>query len=77
VAEVSTGGPGLAFVTIPEALSQIPFAAPLFALLFFATVFFLAIDSAMAMVESVVNPLKRVFRNISLSHLTLVVCVIL
>ncbi len=77
VTEVSSGWPGLAFVTVPEAIAQLPFAAPLFAVMFFATLFFLAIDSAMAMVESVVNPLRRYFTSWKIEHITLVICVVL
>lgn len=77
VTEVSSGGPWLAFVTIPEALTQIPFWGVIFAILFFMTIFFLAIDSAMAMVESVVNPIHRMVKNITLPNLTLIVCLAL
>ncbi len=77
VTEISTWGPWLAFITIPETIMQLPFAPGLFAVLFFATIFFLAIDSAMAMVETVVNPIKRMIKWLSIEYATLIVCVVL
>ena len=63
VTQVSSGWPWLAFVTVPEAIAQLPFAQPWFAILFFATLFFLAVDSAMAMLETFTLPLKRLLKS--------------
>lgn len=51
VTEVAQGGPGLAFVVFPTALSMMPGAA-IWSLLFFAMLLALGIDSAFSMVES-------------------------
>lgn len=44
VAHVATGGPGLAFVTYPEAMAMMPFPN-MWAVLFFVMLFLLGIDS--------------------------------
>ncbi|USN54492.1 MAG: hypothetical protein H6765_08235 [Candidatus Peribacteria bacterium] len=77
MAEVSSGGPGLAFVTIPEAITQMPFGATFFAVIFFATIFFLAIDSAMAMVETGVLAIKDYVGKVSNEKLTGIACLVL
>ncbi|MFO7639500.1 MAG: sodium-dependent transporter [bacterium] len=52
VTEVLKGGPGLAFITYPEVISQLPLAG-LFGLLFFLMLLALAVDSAFSLVEAV------------------------
>ena len=51
VTEVVTSGPGLAFVTYPEGLTELP-GAHVFSLLFFTILFTLGVDSAMSMIEA-------------------------
>lgn len=51
VSEVAVGGPSLAFVTIPIAISKLPFAANLFGVIFFLTLLTLGIDSLFSLVE--------------------------
>lgn len=70
VADVAAGGPGLLFVTIPQALSLMPLA-PLFAVLFFVTVVLLAIDSAFSMFEGVATAFKNKYKEVN--HQTIVV----
>jgi len=50
--EVVASGPGLAFIAFPQALSLMPFGT-IFSILFFITLFTLAIDSAFSLVEAV------------------------
>ena len=64
-------------MTIPEAIAQIPFAPTLFAIMFFGTVFFLAIDSAMAMVETGVISLRDYLPTLENKTITKRVCLIL
>ncbi|MFC1453429.1 sodium-dependent transporter, partial [Verrucomicrobiota bacterium] len=52
VEEVVAGGPGLAFVTFPYALSRLPAAQGLFSLVFFLALLTLGIDSAFSIVEA-------------------------
>ena len=52
VPEVLKGGPGLAFCTYPEVISQLPLAQ-VFGLMFFLMLLALAIDSAFSLVEAV------------------------
>ena len=51
VADVTEGGPGLAFVAFPKALSMMP-GSNFFSLLFFLMLIFLGIDSAFSMAEA-------------------------
>uniref|UniRef100_A0A182QMM0 Transporter n=1 Tax=Anopheles farauti TaxID=69004 RepID=A0A182QMM0_9DIPT len=57
VATAATGGPGLAFITYPEAISMLPLS-PLWACLFFSMLFFLGVDS---MIEAIVSSVLDVF----------------
>ena len=43
ISDVADGGPGLAFVAYPSALSQLPFA-PFWSVLFFLMLIFVALD---------------------------------
>ncbi|KAJ8952516.1 hypothetical protein NQ318_003312 [Aromia moschata] len=54
VSTVATSGPGLAFVTYPEAISLMPWPQ-LWAILFFLMLFFLGLDSLFVTIESIVN----------------------
>ncbi len=54
VADVVSGGLGLAFVTYPTVISLLPFAASLFGILFFLMLLTLGIDSAFSLIEAVV-----------------------
>lgn len=56
VATVVKSGPGLAFVTYPEIINNLPLA-PVFGFLFFAMLLLLAIDSAFSIVEAVTGAL--------------------
>jgi len=70
-----SGGPGLAFITYPTAISKMPLWPALFGFLFFLTLITLAIDSAFSLVEAVVAgfndyiPVKR-------ETITLVICLV-
>jgi NSS family neurotransmitter:Na+ symporter len=57
VADVARGGPSLAFVVYPTAISLMP-AAPLIGVLFFLTLLTLGIDSAFSIVEAAVAGLR-------------------
>lgn len=50
--KVVSGGPGLAFVTFPYALSRLPAGQELFSLIFFVALLTLGIDSAFSIVEA-------------------------
>ncbi len=58
VADVATSGPGLAFVTYPTIISNLPFWQPLFGFLFFIMLLTLGIDSAFSMTEAVSASVK-------------------
>lgn len=77
VSEVAKWWPSLVFVTIPETINMLPALQSLFAVVFFITVFFLAIDSAMSLVEAVWVALRNKFKNLKIELLTLIIVVLL
>ncbi|KQC10082.1 MAG: hypothetical protein APR54_03305 [Candidatus Cloacimonas sp. SDB] len=60
VENVLKGGPGLAFVTYPTIINNLPFSR-LFGILFFLMLLTLAIDSAFSLVEAVASSLRDKF----------------
>ncbi|XP_063230449.1 sodium- and chloride-dependent glycine transporter 1 [Bacillus rossius redtenbacheri] len=54
ISTVVTGGPGLAFVTYPEALSLLPYPQ-FWAILFYLMLFFLGIDSCFVQIEAIIS----------------------
>ncbi|MFC1775046.1 sodium-dependent transporter [Nanoarchaeota archaeon] len=52
VSELAASGPALAFIVFPKALSLVPLA-PVFAVIFFLTLFLLALSSEISMVEAI------------------------
>jgi len=77
ITEVIKNWPILAFVTFPEAINHLPAFKELFAILFFATIFMLAIDSAMSLIEAVGVALREKFPNVPVELVTLFVVIIL
>ncbi|XP_017115970.1 sodium- and chloride-dependent glycine transporter 1 [Drosophila elegans] len=57
VEDVATGGAGLAFVTYPEAIAMLP-VPQLWALMFFAMLFLLGIDSVFVQLESIMSSIQ-------------------
>jgi len=82
VAEVVASGPGLAFVTYPHIISNLPFWQPLFGVLFFLMLLTLGIDSAFSLAEAaaagVMDKWKRSHRttNITVCSIALVIGII-
>ncbi len=74
VQKVVAGGPGLAFVTYPEAISLLPGVPSLFGVLFFLTLLTLGIDSAFSLVEAAVAAIRDKW-NLSQSRATWIVSV--
>jgi neurotransmitter:Na+ symporter, NSS family len=74
VPDVVASGPGLAFVTFPQALSTLPWAAPLFSILFFITLLTLGIDSAFSLVEAVNTVITDKFNNVRKNDIAFLVC---
>lgn len=61
--DVAKGGPGLAFVAYPEALSRLPLPQ-LWSVLFFFMLYILGLDSEFALLECVVTALADEFKTI-------------
>src|SRR6266487_5996650 len=59
--EVVKGGPGLAFIAYPEALSLIPFVPQLWSVLFFIMFYILGIGSSVGQVETVLTVVRDQF----------------
>ncbi len=73
--DVAVGGPGLAFVIFPKALSLMPFAS-LFSVFFFLTLVLLAIASAFSLVEAVTTTVEDKTRKIKREVISFVVCLV-
>ncbi len=69
------GGPGLAFMTYPEAISKIPGVPQFFGILFFSMLLFLGLTSLVSLVEAVVTGLKDKF-NVSRIKATTIIVII-
>ncbi|XP_017779725.1 PREDICTED: sodium- and chloride-dependent glycine transporter 1-like [Nicrophorus vespilloides] len=54
VSTVATGGPGLAFVTYPEAITMLPLPH-LWAIIFFIMLFLLGLDSCFVQIEAIIS----------------------
>ncbi len=74
VADVFTGGPGLAFVVFPQAISLLPGFSVLFAVLFFLMFFLLALDSAFSLVEGLSAPFRDRYPHLSNKKISFYVC---
>jgi NSS family neurotransmitter:Na+ symporter len=72
---VAKSGIGLAFEVYPAAISQLPFAAGLFGVIFFLMLLTLGIDSAFSMVEAVVGGFADRWK-VSKVTLTRLICVL-
>ncbi len=78
IADMSVQGVGLAFITYPEAISNLPggaVAIVIFGLLFFIMLFTLGLDSAFSIVEGIVAGLVDKF-NWNKKKTTLAMCII-
>jgi len=71
VTEVIKGGPSLAFVVFPQAISLLPAFATGFAVLFFIMFFLLALDSAFSLIEGFAAPFRDRFPNTSVKKVAL------
>ncbi|XP_053692476.1 sodium- and chloride-dependent glycine transporter 2 [Sabethes cyaneus] len=60
VSTVATGGPGLAFVTYPEAIGMLPFPQ-FWACLFFVMLFLLGVDSQFVQIEAIISSVMDVY----------------
>ena len=74
--EVVAGGPSLAFVVFPKAISLLPAFNTLIAVLFFGTLLLLAVDSAFSIIEGVVRPFQDRYPNTQPQKLTFIACFI-
>ena len=74
ISDVVTGGPGLAFVVFPQAISLLPSFAILFAVLFFIMFFFLALDSAFSLIEGLSAPFRDRYPNVSSKKISFYIC---
>jgi len=75
MADIAQGGIGLAFITYPTAIAQMPLVAPFFGIIFFMALLTFGIDSAFSMVEAITTGLNDKF-SISREKATLLICLI-
>ncbi|OXA55703.1 Sodium-dependent nutrient amino acid transporter 1 [Folsomia candida] len=69
-------GPGLAFVSYPEAIAQFTFVPQLFAVLFFLMLFTLGIGSATSLTGGIITIICDQFKSFKKWLVTLVVCIV-
>ena len=70
ITEVVKWWPSLVFVTIPEILTHFWALSSIFSVIFFLTIFLLAVDSAMSLIEAVVKPVADKFKKQKTETLT-------
>ena len=75
VAEVAEGGPGLAFVVYPEAISNLPFGNEWFGAAFFLALVIAGLSSAVSLIEAFVCSLTDKFK-LSRTTVVSVICII-
>jgi len=75
ISKVVSAGPGLAFITIPTAISKLPFAAAFFGAVFFLTLLSLAVDSLFSLVEADVTAMIDKW-GIRRERATFVICLL-
>lgn len=66
IASVVKAGPGLAFISYPEAIAKFKVMPQIFSLLFFAMLFMLGVGSNVGMVSCIMTVLKDQFVNLKL-----------
>ncbi len=72
---IAGSGMGLAFITYPTAISNLPVAASLFGVIFFIALLTFGIDSAFSMVESVAGGVEEKW-HISREKATFIICLL-
>lgn len=75
IANVTRGGPGLAFVSYPEAIGQFP-VPQLFSVLFFLMLFTLGIGSATSLAGGIITIVCDQYKSWKRWVVTLIVCII-
>lgn len=73
--KVATGGPGLAFVVYPEAISSLPFGSTVFGVAFFLTLVIAGMSSGISLIEAFVCSLTDKF-NWGRKKVVTVVCIV-
>lgn len=73
IAEVVQGGPSLAFVTFPMAITLMPAWNEIIAVVFFLMLLTLGIDSAFSIFEAFATAFKDRFPNVSVKKITLII----
>ncbi|XP_021918197.1 sodium- and chloride-dependent glycine transporter 1-like isoform X2 [Zootermopsis nevadensis] len=78
VATVATGGPGLAFVTYPEAITMLPLPQ-LWAVLFFFMLYLLGMDSLFVQIEAIISSVTDAYPKLRKhkQHVTAMSCFVM
>ena len=74
IADVVQGGPGLAFISYPEALAKFGIVPQLFAVLFFLMLLTLGVGSEVTMAGSVITVICDAFPNHKRWFITIICC---
>lgn len=73
--DVVKGGPGLAFISYPDAISKFDWMPQLFSVLFFFMLYVLGIGSNIAMTSCLVTIFKDYFKTVKQWQITLTIAV--
>lgn len=76
ISSVVNGGPGLAFISYPDAIAKFKVVPQLFSVLFFLMLFVLGIGSNVGMVSCLTTVLKDQFTTIKQWHIVLFIAII-
>ncbi|XP_065369350.1 sodium-dependent nutrient amino acid transporter 1-like [Calliphora vicina] len=75
IRSVVKGGPGLAFISYPDAIAKFTMVPQIFSALFFLMMFILGVGSNVGVITSVITVVCELFPNIKRWHIVIGICI--